>query len=285
MSFPSRIPGLLFLSNPRPNPGGLKAPPQSLAPDGAGDRGAPAGPKVRDGPRTCRSCGATWYPASRGLQTRCSRSGGRPGTPASPRSPAPASRSRSDRRPCPLLRARAGCTDASLLLLRPLLPPPPRPAQPGEGWAPPSLRAAAAAARAAASTSASVEEGEEEPGPNHCPATVRGQRPLRRLGDPRSPARSLREGGWPVNPHTILDPIIPRPAVKGRRLACHPNPEKPNSPIQPYPARSGLHHWNRSSFKKGPSLSVDGLKQFLHALGVLHIFVEHINESLHTVHR
>lgn len=232
MSFPSRIPGLLILSNPRPNPGGLKAPPQSLAPDGAGDRGAPAGPKVRDGPRTCRSCRATWYPASRGLQSRCSRSGGRPGAPASPRSPAPASRSRSDRRPCPFLRARAGYTDASLLL-RLLLPPPPQPAQPGEGWAPPSLRAAAAA-RAAASTSASAEEGEEEPGPNHCPATVRGQRPLRRLGDPRSPARSPREGGRPVNPYTISDPIIPSLAVKGRRLG--------NNWVSPQPWEAKLLH-------------------------------------------
>lgn len=89
------------------------APPQART---CGVDRAPAGPAA-----------ATCYPGSQGSGTRCSGSGGRLGAPASPRSPAPASRSRSDRRPCPLRRARAGCPAASLLLLRLLSPPPPRP--------------------------------------------------------------------------------------------------------------------------------------------------------------
>lgn len=126
-SFPSRIPGLLGLSNPRPKTlaserplpkawhqmvRATAAPPQARK---CGVDRAPAGPAA-----------ATCYPGSRDLGTRCSGSGGRPGAPASPRSPAPASRSRSDRHPCSLRRAPAGCTAASLLLWL-LSPPPPRP--------------------------------------------------------------------------------------------------------------------------------------------------------------
>lgn len=122
---PSRIPGLLSLSNPRPNTGKRKAPPQSLAPDGAGDLRRPQSAwwtvHLQVLPRPPATAG------SPDLGTRCSGSGGRPGAPASPRSPAPASRSRSDRRPCPLRLARTGCTAASLLLLRLLSPLPPRP--------------------------------------------------------------------------------------------------------------------------------------------------------------
>lgn len=126
-SFPSRIPGLVALSNPRPNASERKAPPQSLAPDGAGTAAPPQARKCEMDRAPAGPAAATCYPDSRGLGTRCTDSGGRPGAPASPRSPAPASRSRSDRRPCPLRRAWAGCTAASLLLLRLLSPPPPRP--------------------------------------------------------------------------------------------------------------------------------------------------------------
>lgn len=102
-----------------------------------------------------------------------------------------------------------------------------------------------AAARAAASTSASAEEGEEEPGPNHCPTVVRGRRQPRHPGDPRPPAVSSREGSLNVSHQAIPDSIIPRPAVREggwRTGGCHPHAEKPNSFIQPSPARSGLYH-------------------------------------------
>lgn len=287
MSFPSRIPGLLSLSYPRPNPGGLKAPPQSLAPDGAGDRGAPAGLKVRDGSRTCRSCGGHLVLGLSGVADplqplpRRARSPGltsltSPCQSLSVRSPSmspPACAGRLHRRlpspppapvaastPAPRSRERAGHHRASA-------PPPPARLPPRQ---PPRRK------------------GRRSRAPTTALQLPRGRGPPRRPEDPRPPAASLREGSRPGNLHTIPDPIIPRPAVREggwRTGGCHPNPEKPNSPIQPSAARSGLHHWNRSSLKEEPSISQRKVWNSVCTQQVLSIFfVEHTNELLHTVH-
>lgn len=249
-SFPSRIPGLLSLTNPRPNTGERKAPPQSLAPDGAGDRGAPAGLKVRDGPCTCRSCCGHLLPGLAGL-----------GNPLQPlRRPTRSPGLTSLTSPCQSLSVRSPSMSppacANRLHGRLPSPPPalvaaaatPTPRSPERAG---HLRAFAppppATARAAASTSASAEEREEEPGPNHCPTVTRGRRQPRHPGDPRPPAVSPREGSLLVSLHTTPDSSIPRPTVREgdwRTGGCHPHTEKPNSPNQPSPVRSGPYLWN-----------------------------------------
>lgn len=145
---PSRIPGLLSLSNPRPNTGERKAPPQSLAPDGAGDRGAPAGPKVRGGRCTCRSCRGHLLP-------RAHRTWG-PAAAAPEADPEP--RPHLAHQPLPVALGPIAVHVPSGLRGPAARPPPfsssgscrrchPSPAQPREGPAPPSLRAAASRGR------------------------------------------------------------------------------------------------------------------------------------------
>lgn len=212
--------------------------PQSLAPDGEGDRGAPAGPNVRGGPCTCRSCRGHLLPGLAGLGDplqwlrRPTRS---PGL-TSLTSPC---QSLSVRSPSMSPPACAGGLPSHL----PSPPPAPVAAATPTPRSPEKarhLRASAplppAAARAAASTSASAEEGEEEPGPNYCPTVARGRRQPRHPGDPRPPAVSPREGSLRMNHHTHTTPdsSVPRPVVRGGMLANRcVSPPRREAKLQP----------------------------------------------------
>lgn len=293
-SFPSRIPGLLSLSNPRPNAGERKAPPQSLAPDGAGDRGSPAGPNVRGGPCTCRSCRGHLLPGLTGLGDLLQRL----------RRPIRSPGLTSLTSPCQSLSVRSPSMSPPACAggLHNRLPsPPPAPVAAAAAATPAprsperarNLRASAppppAAARAAASTSASAEEGEEEPGPNHCPTVARGRCQPRHPGDPRPPAVSPREGRDSAcepshNPRLQHSQACGEGGRLANRWVSSPGREAkllhPAIPCQvrPLPLKLKLH---QGRALLSPEYT---LEQPWHAVDALHLLVERMNEAHHTVH-